>query len=78
MSFSSKSSVEELMKEMNEVVKELSSDIFSNDDARKKLQSAANRLAGALDTPIDGVRKIIFQVRFSTPPTAIAAIIRQY
>ena len=63
MSFSSNPYVESLVKEIVEAAKGLPADIFQNDHARKRLQRAAYQLTGAMDTPIDRVRKIIFQVR---------------
>lgn len=60
---SSNTFVDGLVKEVNEAAKALPSDPFQDDDARKRLQTAAYRLTGALDAPIDGLRKFIFEVR---------------
>ena len=60
---SSDTFIDGLTKEVNEAAKTLPSDPFQDDDARKRLQTAAYRLAGALDAPIDGIRKVIFEVR---------------
>ncbi len=62
MSFSPNPYVDSLVKEIIEAVKELPPDIFQNDNARKRVQRAAYQLTGAMDAPVDAVRRIIFQV----------------
>ena len=54
-----------LIEEVSAAAKLLAKDVFSNNNARKRLQLATQRLSGALDNPIDGVRKIIFQVPYT-------------
>ena len=62
MSFSSNPIVDSLVNEIVEAAKRLPADIFQDDNTRKRLQRAAYQLTGATEAPIDGVRKIIFQV----------------
>ena len=56
------SSIHQLLEEVAEASKNLPSDVFQDDAARKRLQEAAAALSGALESPIDGVRRLIFQV----------------
>ena len=58
--------IQSLILEVNAAAEALPKQAFQDDKARKRLQAAALRLSGALDAPIDGIRKIIFQVWRST------------
>jgi hypothetical protein len=51
-----------LIEEIHTEGNNLPDDVFQDDKARRRLQAAAFKLLGALETPIDGVRRIIFQV----------------
>ena len=59
--------IQSLISEVNAAAEALTKQSFQDDKARKRLQAAALRLSGALDTPSDGVRKILFQVWTSVP-----------
>ncbi|KAI9875694.1 MAG: hypothetical protein M1830_008092 [Pleopsidium flavum] len=50
-----------LIQEIHTEGNKLPDDVFQDDKTRRRLQEAAFKLMGALDNPIDGVRRIIFQ-----------------
>lgn len=54
--------VSNLISEINEAAKTLPSDPFPDDPARKRLQAVAQKLSGALETPMDTIRKMNYQV----------------
>lgn len=54
--------VSNLISEISEAGKTLPSDLFEDDQARKRLHALAQRLAGALEAPIDTIRKMNHQV----------------
>ena len=56
------SNLHQLLEEVEEASRNLPPDVFQDDAARKRLQEAAARLSVALESPIDGVRRLIFQV----------------
>ena len=51
-----------LISEISEAARALLSDPFEDDQARKRLQAVAQKLAGALEAPIDTIRKMNHQV----------------
>ncbi|MCJ1261428.1 hypothetical protein MMC22_001292 [Lobaria immixta] len=53
--------VSNLISEITEAAKDLPSDPFENDPARKKLLAVAQKLVGALEAPIDTIRKMNHQ-----------------
>lgn len=54
--------VSNLISEINEAATALPSDPFQDDRARKRLQAVAQKLSGALEAPMDTIRKMNYQV----------------
>lgn len=54
--------VSNLISEVSEAAKALPSDPFQDDQARKKLQALSQKLAGALEAPMDTIRKLNYAV----------------
>ena len=53
-----------LIQEVTEAAAALPSDVFQDDQARRRLQAATERLSGALNSPVEGIRKFCFQVTY--------------
>ena len=53
-----------LIQEVIDAAKALPSDVSQDDQARKRLKLATDQLSGALETPVDGMRRIGFQVTY--------------
>jgi len=73
MSLTHNQYVEGLIQEVTEAGKALPADVFQDDNARQRLRAAASQLSAALDTPIGGVRRIIFDVSRYYAPTMYVA-----
>lgn len=62
VSSSLNSYVSNLISEISEAAKALPGDPFQDDQARKRLQALSQKLAGALEAPMDTIRKMNYAV----------------
>ena len=62
MSSSPNMHINNLVEEINEAAQGLSSNVFEDDTARKRLQKAVQQLNGMLESPVDVLSRVVFQV----------------
>ena len=62
MSLSPNMQVDGIVEEINQAARGLSSDVFKDEVARKRLQRAVQQLNMMLESPVDVLSRLIFQV----------------